>query len=710
MARRNYRYVQLRCNEGINEEPDLSMPGECASALNVWAPEGRVQTRPGYWPQGQLFTIDGSTNITAGSPVIIQERINSAPTGFTNWTAGSTAIASGSNLVAGDRVYFGVTQDLKDWMALEFDFATTGNTDDDCTVAWSYYNGSVWAPLSARYYPDQNGRINSGGSPFLERGGNSGFDGQILFTMPPDATTTEVNSSGQRYWLRATIIDGTVVGTVDIDLSMTTPDLWGVGNVELSHYDVIELGTGKWHVRGSNGQRGGGVVELSDAMMGDRPAQRTYWLTDVGSTTGVRYFDPDEPGSIAVVPEFNEAFASHFQQRMIEYRDDVDRARVEWRDFAVGDRAFFDRQYIAQESEFPRARYLLNFKGRLWAAGIRGQPHTVRWSGEVPYHRVWPTLSFERLMEDDDSPITGLAALQEQVVVFKRDSIWLMLPVGQNSFGLTEFNPTRIVAGVGCVSNLSIQRVRGRLVFLAEDGIYSFDGTPNIRKVTENSRGADRLVDTLKRVTKVRRPWASAVNWKDQECYLLGVSLDGAERNSHTIVWDYGTNAWWVWDIPAERWFKSESATDDEQIWFVRDDGAVCQLGGRTDNHATISSSVTTQRIRYGDNVRETFRAAEVLATNKTRELSVQVIPDDNEEAFSAAVIDYSDRNEALWSGTVTSGDATAANSTSERRLAKRLGVRTISDHVQLKVTHTQNNQRLKFTHIECGFLPLGRR
>ena len=48
MGRKDYQHVLLKLNKGINQQADLAEPDQCADARNVWAPNGKVERRPGY--------------------------------------------------------------------------------------------------------------------------------------------------------------------------------------------------------------------------------------------------------------------------------------------------------------------------------------------------------------------------------------------------------------------------------------------------------------------------------------------------------------------------------------------------------------------------------------------------------------------------------------------------------------------------------------
>lgn len=711
MGRNKYRYVTLPCNRGVNQQAELSIPGEVAEASNVWAPDGRIQVRPGYVSHMNLFGTDASNPVGLTNTVIIEEDIDGATT---SWTVGNSAIADGITLVVGDRIYFGCDDDLSGYMAIAIATQTSGNTaTDGAAFKAEYYNGTQW-----RYIPcaelNSDRATHSGATwygsqdVFLGEVGNN-TQHTFHFHMPDDIATTTVDGN-TKYFIRLTISQGTVTaGAGGLELSADA-----MGGYTRSVVEVATIGVAKFadNKKSFFFQERTSSAGTDDAMqvMGDS------WqnLGDIMYEHFQRWeYAPDHPGSFAVVPQTGEIVACVYGRRTIRYpsigpgggtEPDVYIPSVEDGDFAIGTGAPFDRSTIALLTEYPQARHVLFFKNRLWFANLAEDPSRVLWGAPVPYHRVFPALSQE-VVEGDNSEITAMAALGEHVVIFKRDSIWTMTSTGTDLTGVSRFAPVQVVNGVGCVAPLSIQKIKGTLVFLAEDGIYAFDGTPNIQKLTLNERGADRLQDEISRITPGRRIFAAAGHWRHRNCYVLSVPKDGKQFNSQTLVWDYKQNAWWIWDIDAQHWWTDEDDYGNETLWFCGSKGNISQFDrGKTDHYATITSSFTTHRVGFGDNFREVLRTVEVTANNKARSLTVQPIVDDNDGIVSGATIDLTDFNENDW------GHATDRNHVPDRRRARRLGYRLVGDHAQVKVTHSTADQRFKMTNIQLGFIPLGRR
>jgi len=315
-------------------------------------------------------------------------------------------------------------------------------------------------------------------------------------------------------------------------------------------------------------------------------------------------------------------------------------------------------------------------------------------------------------MEDDNSPISGLNALGEYPVIFKNDSIWQMVFTGLDVNNLTTWAPIRTVAGIGCVSNSSIKQVRGRLIFLAEDGIYAFNGTPQAKKITEDpATGADRLRDFMQTVTPGRRPYAAAAHWRKHSMYLLAISVNGSDANNRVVAWDYLHDTWWIWDgIEAQVWLEDEDASDDERLYFGDASGRIYEFGvGNNDHGTAISSYIVTHRIGYRDNIRKRLHQVEVTSDSKTRDITCAVYPNDRTLSASSGSISLTDVNQKDWSSfswPSGGGDNWAENV----RRPRRLSYKQDGDWFQLKLSHSTKDQPMRLANIQLGYHPLGRR
>ena len=134
------------------------------------------------------------------------------------------------------------------------------------------------------------------------------------------------------------------------------------------------------------------------------------------------------------------------------------------------------------------------------------------------------------------------------------------------------------------MSQASVVEIHGLVYWLAEDGVYSFDGA-TVKPVFK-----DRIQSVFRRINESRRSFTVAVDWPDHNAYMLAVSLDGSDANNAVLVYDYSEKSWWVWDgIEANFWLRDEGSADNNVIYFGDSSGNMYEVGkGNTDHGVNI--------------------------------------------------------------------------------------------------------------------------
>ena len=122
----------------------------------------------------------------------------------------------------------------------------------------------------------------------------------------------------------------------------------------------------------------------------------------------------------------------------------------------------------------PEANEVLAAYGRLWAADVTGNKHTVYWSdllnghhwtggtsGSLDVTTVWPT-GFDE--------ITALAAHNGFLIIFGKKSIL----VYSGASSPANMTLTDTIEGVGCIARDSVQHTGKDILFLSDSGVRSF--------------------------------------------------------------------------------------------------------------------------------------------------------------------------------------------------------------------------------------------
>ena len=678
MGRADLQYREVNCSGGINQSPEGARVDECLDARNVWAPQGKVVARPGYTGIYQYRT--GGATPTQTLFYARTEDVSAgtftSPTGAGVLTLSSLVgrVASGGDQ---DRWYLGFSSTF-DRVAIVV-AATNSNA---VKFKAEYWNGTAWTYLHVV-------EVSTSGNHL----GASTID--LAFVRPQDWATTTVDSQSA-YWVRFNLLDADFDASTQIDVDNASTNRITDG-VKVRGLFPVQFPSYKRYL---TALAGSGTLEIIAYLNASNIAP-TSLQSFLSSTNGSR-----ENASIAVVPDFYEAFIAYNNEATLVVGEDAPvAATIENRDFAVGPGAFYSPSFVAQLSEFPRAKYIMFFGGRLWAAVFPDDPFAVRWGAPQPFHKVWPTLSIEHLSENDNSPITGLSSLGEYPVIFKRDSIWMAYDLGVNRFNLREYAIRKVVDGVGCTAISTVKEIRGNLVFMATDGLYSFNGA-TVKKVSLRG-GIDRLADIWPTITPGRRPFAAAAHWRSEGTYLVSFTTDGSAENNLTIAWDYDGDTFWLWDnIDAQHRLEDEGANDEELLYFGDSQGRIYQFGvGLTDHGGTISSYVQTHRIGLEEGVKKRIRAVNIYASNKTREVDVTLTVNDVE--LSAQTVTFTDPYEKDWGTAAFNWGDTY---TPLRRRRKRLDARRDPDWVQIKVAHDQKGQPFEMSRLEIGLMALGRR
>ena len=133
----------------------------------------------------------------------------------------------------------------------------------------------------------------------------------------------------------------------------------------------------------------------------------------------------------------------------------------------------------------PASKFIERFKNRMFLAGLEDE-NSIWFSKEhQPNQAVEFSDFFVITVDDTGGAITGLAALDDKLVIFKESTIFVLmgdgpLPTGaQNQFNV----PQIITTDVGAVSNVSIVKSRDGLMFKSKKGIYLLDRGMNVSYV-----------------------------------------------------------------------------------------------------------------------------------------------------------------------------------------------------------------------------------
>ena len=168
----------------------------------------------------------------------------------------------------------------------------------------------------------------------------------------------------------------------------------------------------------------------------------------------------------------------------------------------------------------PEANEVLAAYGRLWAADITGNKHTVYWSdllnghhwtggtsGSLDVTTVWPT-GFDE--------ITALAAHNGFLIIFGKKSIL----VYSGASSPASMTLTDTVEGVGCIARDSVQHTGTDILFLSETGVRSFGRTIQEKSMPMRDISKNVRTDLLNLISLQTNPIKSLYS-SEEAFYLL---------------------------------------------------------------------------------------------------------------------------------------------------------------------------------------------
>ena len=168
----------------------------------------------------------------------------------------------------------------------------------------------------------------------------------------------------------------------------------------------------------------------------------------------------------------------------------------------------------------PEANEVLAAYGRLWAADVTGNKHTVYWSdllnghhwtggtsGSLDVTTVWPT-GFDE--------ITALAAHNGFLIIFGKKSIL----VYSGASSPASMTLTDTIEGVGCIARDSVQHTGTDILFLSETGVRSFGRTIQEKSMPMRDISKNVRTDLLNLIPLQSNPIKSMYS-SEEAFYLL---------------------------------------------------------------------------------------------------------------------------------------------------------------------------------------------
>lgn len=150
----------------------------------------------------------------------------------------------------------------------------------------------------------------------------------------------------------------------------------------------------------------------------------------------------------------------------------------------------------------PACKYVVEYGGMLFAAGVNGSPTSLRWSNQG-FPEYWPATNELDVGEDDGMPITGLRVFANGIEIHKNDGrgngvifiLYIADPI--NNAETANWYLTQSDSAYGGQGHKSLIKVDGNGVFLSRSGVYEFNSESVTAKTVQESNVGMFAVDSI---------------------------------------------------------------------------------------------------------------------------------------------------------------------------------------------------------------------
>ena len=251
----------------------------------------------------------------------------------------------------------------------------------------------------------------------------------------------------------------------------------------------------------------------------------------------------------------------------------------------------------------PEANEVIGGFGKLWAADVADNKHTVYWSDTlvgINWHgNASGSLDLTNVFPNSNDEVVALSVFNNFLVIFCKRSI--IIYTGATSPANMTLHDT--VEGVGCIARDSVQHTGTDIIFLSEDGVRSFGRTIQeksmpMRDISNNVR--NELTALVREQTNPIKSIYSA----DEAFYLLSL------QDSQTIYcFDMrgslpdGSNRVTTWSSVNPR---SLALLQDGSIYIGREDG-IFKYEGYKDNGSAYLMTYYSNPLNFGNSTNLKF-------------------------------------------------------------------------------------------------------
>jgi len=268
----------------------------------------------------------------------------------------------------------------------------------------------------------------------------------------------------------------------------------------------------------------------------------------------------------------------------------------------------------------PIGKYVVFRKNRLYVAGVTSASNRLYFC-DVGDPATWNISSnFIDIRSNDGDEITGILPLLDNLVIYKKNSIWMLS--GDNNLN---FFLTPVIHNVGCTSPKTLVSYGHLHYFLHRTGVHIFNGT----RVEKISGKVDHET--------VNIPYSyleNAVGIVHKEKYWLSYTSVGEAQNKRIIVFDTraGFGGWVLFTGINARCFALLNGGGDQGELYCGDstNGYVWELdSGTSDGGNSIATKFKSKNFNMGHPILfKNAIYAHITGENSNASVDVSIIGD----------------------------------------------------------------------------------
>lgn len=245
---------------------------------------------------------------------------------------------------------------------------------------------------------------------------------------------------------------------------------------------------------------------------------------------------------------------------------------------------------------------------------------------------------------NDGDKITGITRQSGNLVIFKTNSIHVLYGTNADRYQLKEVIPNK-----GAIAPKSVVNINNYIYFLADDGIYTFNGS----QVELMSQKINQLIN------RINNPEDACGSWYKHQ-YFLTYADQTSNYNNMVLVYNYLYESWTKYDnIHAKMWNNFDGSQDGQvnigEVYFGDSrKGQIYQFGvGYDDAGDDISLKYATKYYNFDSpEIVKTFR--EVLVDSISQgEFNLDYDIDRGTSTGTYSIKGYEDKDIYQW-GAVT--------------------------------------------------------